>query len=151
MSNAATSELYQQVILDHNKNPRNFRAMEHPTYFCEGQNPLCGDQVTVYLEVEGDTLKDVSFTGVGCSICKASASMMTAFLKGKSKAEAETAFHEFHKMVLGELDVESTPNILGRLKVFSNVSQYPVRVKCASLAWHAMHGALESKSATSTE
>lgn len=148
---SVTSELYQQVILDHNKNPRNFRALEHPSCMCEGHNPLCGDHVTVYVNLQENSIKEITFQGVGCSICKASASMMTAFLKGKTTDDAETIFHEFHKMVKGELDVNTTQHHLGRLTVFSNVSNYPVRVKCASLPWHAMHSALKQQTVTSTE
>ncbi|HYX41262.1 MAG TPA: SUF system NifU family Fe-S cluster assembly protein, partial [Pyrinomonadaceae bacterium] len=103
------SELYQQVILDHNKKPRNFKRLEDANRTAEGVNPLCGDQLTVYLHVEDDVIKDVSFEGSGCAISKASASMMTQSVKGKSRAEAETLFNEFHQMVLGELDEEQTP------------------------------------------
>ncbi len=145
------SELYQQVILDHNKNPRNFKALENPTCMCEGHNPLCGDQITVFINLDGPVIKEITFTGVGCAICKASASMMTAFIKGKPKEEAELLFHEFHKMVKGELNVNSEAHHLGRLAIFSNVSHFPVRVKCASLPWHAMHSALEQKGSASTE
>lgn len=148
---SATNELYQQVILDHNKNPRNFKALENPTCLCEGHNPLCGDHVTVFVNLEDETLKEITFTGDGCSICKASASLMTTFLKGKSRTDAKVIFDEFHKMVKGELNVETTPHHLGRLTVFQNVSNYPVRVKCASLAWHAMNSALDRVTVTSTE
>lgn len=147
----ALNELYQEVILDHNKNPRNFKILENADYMCEGHNPLCGDQITVYINVEDQAIKEISFQGIGCSICKASASMMTAFLKGKNQSDAEQIFSEFHQMVKGELDIENTPHHLGRLTVFSNVSNYPVRVKCASLPWHAMHSALHQKKMASTE
>lgn len=144
-------ELYQQVILDHNKKPRNFRALEDATQAAEGQNPLCGDQLTVYLKLEGDRVGEVSFVGSGCAISKASASMMTQAVKGRTRAEAERLFEEFHRMVTGELDEEATPNELGRLKIFAGVREYPARVKCASLPWHTMHAALAGESAATTE
>lgn len=145
------SELYQQVILDHNKKPRNFREIEGATNTAEGHNTTCGDQLTVYLTVDGDTVEDVSFVGVGCAISKASASMMTQIVKGKTAAEAETLFHEFHRMVLGELDEENEPNSLGRLKIFAGVRDFPARVKCASLSWHTMRAALNGDGLASTE
>jgi len=149
---ADLSELYQQVILDHNKKPRNFKALETATQRQEGYNPLCGDQLTLYLEMDGDVIKDVAFQGSGCAISKASASMMTVALKGKTKAEAETMFGEFHRMVKGELDPEQEPNQLGRLKIFAGVREFPARVKCASLSWHTAHAALEGAQETiSTE
>ena len=145
------SELYQQVILDHNKKPRNFREIEGATNTAEGHNTTCGDQLTVYLTVDGDRVEDVSFVGVGCAISKASASMMTQIVKGKTPAEAETLFHEFHRMVLGELDEETEENSLGRLKIFAGVRDFPARVKCASLSWHTMHAALNGDGLASTE
>jgi nitrogen fixation NifU-like protein len=146
------SELYQQVILDHNKKPRNFKRLETATREQEGYNPLCGDQLTVYLEVDGETIKDVAFQGSGCAISKASASMMTVALKGKSKEEAVAMFEEFHHMVKGELDPEAQENHLGRLKIFAGVREFPARVKCASLCWHTLRAALEgSAEAISTE
>jgi nitrogen fixation NifU-like protein len=145
------SELYQQVILDHNKKPRNFRVMEAANRRAEGYNPLCGDQLTVYLDLDGDVVKDVSFEGSGCAISKASASMMTQALKGKSREEAETLFNEFHRMVTGELNEESEPNHLGRLTIFSGVRDFPARVKCATLSWHTMHAALRGEELVSTE
>jgi nitrogen fixation NifU-like protein len=145
------SELYQQVILDHNKKPRNFHKIDAANHKAEGYNPLCGDQLTVYAEVENDTLKDVSFEGSGCAISKAAASMMTVAVKGKSKQAAETLFDEFHRMVTGELDEENEPNDLGRLKIFAGVREFPVRVKCASLAWHTLKAALEDQTMVSTE
>lgn len=148
---AELSDLYQQVILDHNKKPRNFKKLETANRTAEGYNPLCGDQLTVYLELDGETVKDVSFEGSGCAISKAAASMMTQSVKGKSREEAETLFNEFHRMVKGELDAELEPNSLGRLKIFAGVRDYPARVKCASLSWHTMHAALENKEAASTE
>lgn len=145
------SELYQQVILDHNKKPRNFRRLETANRTAEGYNPLCGDQLTVYLELEDEVVKDVSFEGSGCAISKAAASMMTQSVKGKTKQEAETLFNEFHQMVTGELDEEAEPNNLGRLTIFSGVRDFPARVKCASLSWHTMHAALKGEGIVSTE
>jgi nitrogen fixation protein NifU and related proteins len=145
------SELYQQVILDHNKKPRNFRRLETANRTAEGYNPLCGDHLTVYMQLEDEVVKDVSFEGSGCAISKAAASMMTQSVKGKTKQEAETLFNEFHRMVTGELDEETTPNNLGRLKIFSGVRDFPARVKCASLSWHTMHAALNNQEITSTE
>jgi nitrogen fixation protein NifU and related proteins len=145
------SELYQQVILDHNKKPRNFRRLETANRSAEGFNPLCGDQLTVYLNLEEDAVKEVSFVGSGCAISKAAASMMTQAVKGKNKEQAEKLFNEFHRMVTGELDEEATPNALGNLKIFAGVRDYPVRVKCATLAWHTMHAALNNQDLVSTE
>jgi len=145
------SELYQQVILDHNKKPRNFRKLESANHSAEGFNPLCGDQLTVYLNLEDGAVKEISFEGSGCAISKAAASMMTQAVKGKSKQEAEQLFSEFHSMVTGELDEETTSNGLGNLKIFSGVREFPVRVKCASLPWHTMHAALNNQAITSTE
>ena len=145
------SELYQQVILDHNKKPRNFHKLEAANHTAEGYNPLCGDQLIVYATLENGTLKDVSFEGSGCAISKAAASMMTVAVKGKTQAEVETLFGEFHKMVTGELDEENEPNELGHLKIFAGVREFPVRVKCASLAWHTLKAALEDQTLVSTE
>jgi len=145
------SELYQQVILDHNKKPRNFRKLEAPSHTAEGYNPLCGDQLTVYLNITGDQVKDVGFEGSGCAISKASASMMTQAVKGKSKEEAENLFREFHSMVTGELNEETEENSLGNLKIFAGVREFPVRVKCATLPWHTLHAALHQQDQVSTE
>lgn len=145
------SELYQQVILDHNKKPRNFRRIEAADRMSEGYNPLCGDQLTVFMQMDGDRVADISFEGSGCAISKAAASMMTQSVKGKTRQEAETLFREFHGMVTGTLDEEETPNNLGRLTIFSGVRDYPARVKCASLAWHTMRAALEGQELVSTE
>jgi nitrogen fixation NifU-like protein len=134
------TELYQSVILDHNRKPRNFGELAGANRHAEGKNPLCGDQVRVELRVEGDTIADVMFTGQGCAISKASASLMTAAVKGKSRADAEALFERFHAMVLGQ--GEATKETLGQLVVFSGVSRFPVRVKCASLAWHTLRAAL---------
>ena len=145
------SELYQQVILDHNKKPRNFHKLENANRTADGYNPLCGDQLRVYLHVEDDQVKDVSFEGSGCAISKASASMMTQAVKGKTKQEAETLFNEFHRMATGELDEENDPNHLGKLKIFAGVRDFPARVKCATLSWHTMHAALNEEQSATTE
>lgn len=145
------SELYQQVILDHNKKPRNFRKIDNANRRADGHNPLCGDQLTVYLDFEGGVVKDISFEGSGCAISKASASMMTQALKGKTVDETEVLFNEFHQMVTGELDEETQPNHLGRLTIFAGVRDFPARVKCASLSWHTMHAAIQGAEAVSTE
>jgi nitrogen fixation NifU-like protein len=147
------SELYQQVILDHNKKPRNFRRLETANHSAEGYNPLCGDQLTVYLNLEDNAVKEISFQGSGCAISKAAASMMTQAVKGKSKQEAEQLFNSFHEMVTGDEveDEETIAKRLGNLRVFSGVREFPVRVKCATLAWHTMHAALNNQQTTSTE
>jgi nitrogen fixation NifU-like protein len=145
------SELYQQVILDHNKKPRNFRRLETANHTAEGYNPLCGDQLTVYLNLEDDTVKEVGFEGSGCAISKAAASMMTQAVKGKSKEQVENLFQEFHSMVMGELNEETDENSLGNLKIFAGVREFPVRVKCATLAWHTLHAALNKEAQVSTE
>jgi nitrogen fixation NifU-like protein len=140
-----TNELYQQVILDHNRKPRNFKVLESANREQMGHNPLCGDELTLYLELEGETIRDISFQGSGCAISKASASMMTMAVKGKTLAEAETIFSEFHRMVRGELDPEQEPHHLGRLTILAGVREFPARVKCASLCWHTLHAAIEGK------
>jgi nitrogen fixation NifU-like protein len=138
-------ELYQQVILDHNKSPRNFREMENATQHAEGYNPLCGDHIDIYLLIEDGVVKDVSFKGEGCAISKASASLMTSILKGKTKEEAEKLFEKFHDLVTGKLGDNPNTDELGKLAVFAGVQEFPVRVKCASLAWHTMMNALKGK------
>lgn len=145
------SDLYQEVILEHNKNPRNFREMPDANSRADGHNPLCGDQLKVYLHLDGDKVTDVSFTGSGCAISKASASMMTQAVKGKTKEEAEVLFDEFHRMVTGKLDIENEENHLGKLRIFSGVLEFPARVKCASLSWHTVHAALHGEEVVSTE
>ena len=145
------SDLYQEVILDHNKNPRNFREIENADKTADGKNPLCGDALRVYVAMDGDTVKDVSFKGSGCAISKASASMMTQAVIGKKRNEAEIIFDEFHKMVTGELDIESDENHLGKLKIFAGVLEFPARVKCASLSWHTLNAALHGEETISTE
>lgn len=137
-------DLYQEVILEHSKAPRNYRQLGAPNRRAEGFNPLCGDHFTVYLEMEGDAIRDVSFQGSGCAISRASASMMTQAVKGKSKAEAAKLFDTFHKLVTtGE--VNGNQSDLGKLAVFSGVSEFPVRVKCATLAWHTLEAAIAGK------
>lgn len=138
-------DLYQEVILEHSKAPRNFRRLAGANRKAEGFNPLCGDHFTVYLEVEGDSIRDIAFQGSGCAISKASASMMTQSLKGKTMAEAEKLFDEFHKLVTGAAKNNGGAKDMGKLAVFSGVCDYPARVKCATLAWHTLQAALEGK------
>ena len=145
------NDLYQEVILEHNKNPRNFREIAEADKTATGNNPLCGDALRVYIDMEGDTVQDVSFKGSGCAISKASASMMTQVVKGKTKEEAEVLFDEFHRMVLGEMDEETEENHLGKLKIFAGVREFPARVKCASLSWHTLNAALHGEETISTE
>ena len=133
-------ELYQEVILDHNRSPRNYRAMANANRKAQGYNPLCGDHVTVYLDLEKGVIKDISFQGSGCAISKASASMMTAELKGKTEAEAKELFENVHKMLTGESNEQGG---IGKLKILSGVCKFPARVKCASLAWHTVNSALK--------
>lgn len=145
------NELYQETILEHNKNPRNFREIEDPDKTALGNNPLCGDALQVYVKMEGDKVGDVAFKGSGCAISKASASMMTQAVKGKTRDEADKLFNEFHRMVTGELDIETEENDLGRLKAFSGVLEFPARVKCASLSWHTLNAALHGEDEITTE
>ncbi len=133
-------ELYQEVILDHNRSPRNFRTMEDASRTVEGYNPLCGDHYTVYVKVEDGRIKDVSFTGAGCAISKASASVMSAMMKGKTLEEADVLYRSFHRLVKGE---GAEGDAVGKLAAFAGVSEFPARVKCASLAWHTLHSALQ--------
>jgi nitrogen fixation NifU-like protein len=135
--------LYQELILEHNRKPRNFREMPDADRTIEGRNPLCGDSLTLWVKLENDAIADVSFKGQGCAISKASASLMTAAVKGKTRAEAEDLFGRFHQLVTGTLP-ESEQQSLGSLRALGGVSRFPLRVKCASLAWHALHSALES-------
>ena len=142
-------ELYQETILDHHKKPRNFRKLAGECRHLEGYNPLCGDKITVYLKLDGDVIRDISFQGSGCAISTASASMMTEILKGKTRPQAEEIFRMFHNLVTGQ---ESKEEDLGKLAVFSGVREFPVRVKCATLAWHTFQAALEGENKTvSTE
>ena len=146
-------ELYQDIILDHGRHPRNFHALEHPTHLARGHNPLCGDRVTVYLAIDGDKIADVSFEGRGCAISTASSSLMTEVLKGKSLDEARKLFAQFHAKVTGGAP-EAVPEALEedaeRLEPLTGVKAYPVRVKCATLPWHAFEAALKSDLAGAT-
>jgi len=136
-------DLYQEVILDHNKRPRNFRAIDPCTHHADGYNPLCGDRITVYLDVHDDIIRDVAFQGSGCAISSASASLMTEALKDKPVAEVEPLFQDFHDAVMG--DGLPSPAKLGKLIALAGVRDYPSRVKCATLAWHALRAALENR------
>ncbi len=140
---SSLSELYQNVILEHNRSPRNYRAIEDADRRAEGNNPLCGDQLTVWLRLDGDTISDAAFQGMGCAISRASASLMTAAVKGKSRQEAGRLFERFHRLVTAGPGADD-PETLGKLAVFSGVSEYPSRVKCASLPWHTLKAALDS-------
>lgn len=146
-------ELYQDIILDHGRHPRNFRALEHPTHLARGHNPLCGDRVTVYLALDGDRISDVSFDGRGCAISTAAASLMTEVLKGKTVAEARALFARFHAEVTGAAPVEVPESLAEdaeRLEPLTGVKAYPVRVKCATLPWHAFEAALKGGLAAET-
>ncbi len=139
-----TKDLYQEVIIEHNKKPRNFRKLDNPTHSAEGYNPLCGDHLHIYLQVgPNNIIDDFTFEGDGCAISKASASMMTQRLKGKSVNEAKELFKEFHQLVNGKLNPDKDPNHLGKLAIFSGIWHFPARVKCASLCWHTLKGALD--------
>ena len=144
---SSLSELYQNVILEHNRSPRNFRVMEDADRRAEGNNPNCGDSLTVWLKFDGDVITDASFHGKGCAISRASASLMTAAVKGKPRREAQEIFDRFHHMITGRLDPAAVET-LGKLAVFSGVSSYPTRVKCASLPWHALKAALSPDNPT---
>lgn len=147
---AHSTQLYQEVILDHNKKPRNWGTLADATHQAEGVNPLCGDHIHLSARVNGDVVEVVNFEGESCAICKASASMMTAAVKGKARADAELMVREFRDMATGKLD-PGGPHHLGRLTVFAGVRDLPTRVKCAILPWHTLHAALNSIAATSTE
>lgn len=134
-------DLYQQVIVDHSKKPRNYHSLQDATRKVEGYNPLCGDRITIYLKLEGDVVRDISFEGAGCAISTASASLLTESLKGKTLADAEALFESFHALVTGLEPVHEAPK-LGKLEAFSGVCDYPTRVKCATLAWHTLRAAL---------
>jgi nitrogen fixation NifU-like protein len=142
--------LYQEVILDHNRKPRNYGALEHASHHAEGHNPLCGDHISVSLDFDGERIGGIAFQGESCAICKASASMMTVNVKGKTLADAETLIHEFRDMATGKLDLNGHHHI-GRLAVFAGVRDLPTRVKCAILPWHTLHAALNSVASISTE
>jgi len=142
-------DLYQEMILDHYRRPRNRRAMETADAFAEGYNPLCGDRVKVYVQVEDGIVKDVSFQGAGCAISTASASLMTESIRGKSLEQARALFNRFHGLITGEPAENGAPE-LGKLEVFSGVGKYPARVKCATLVWHTVNAALENRKETVT-
>jgi nitrogen fixation NifU-like protein len=141
-------DLYQEVILDHHRKPRNFHKIEHANRQADGFNPLCGDRVSVYIQIEDGIIRDIGFIGTGCAISTASASMMTESLKGKTEAEAQAIFERFHDLVTDHGASRPDPATMGKLAVFSGVREYPVRVKCATLAWHAMRAALEGQRET---
>ena len=151
MSAPDLDELYQSIILDHYRRPRNFRALPEATGEAAGRNPLCGDELTVWVKVDGDTIDEVTFQGSGCAISRASASLMTAAVKGKTRAEADALFTQVHAMVTGGADAPA-PESLGSVRALAGVGRFPMRVKCASLAWHALKAALERPvGAVSTE
>ncbi len=143
------SDLYQEVILDHNKRPRNFRALEQPSHWADGYNPLCGDRLRLFVKVDGEVITDIAFQGSGCAISKASASLMTDALRGHTVEEARQLFERFHRMVTTPTD--QAVEDLGKLSVLSGVREFPVRVKCASLAWHTLKAALDRTPTASTE
>ena len=145
-----TNSLYQEVILDQNRKPRNYGKLDHANHHAVGHNPLCGDRLNIALQLDNDQINDIAFEGESCAICKASASMMTAAVKGKSRSDAETLIHEFRELATGKLDANH-PNHLGRLTVFSGIRDLPTRVKCAILPWHTLHAALNSLDNASTE
>ncbi len=151
MADAALDALYQEVILDHNRRPRNFHPMEHATCSADGKNPNCGDQLTIWLRVEDEKVADVSFQGVGCAISKASASLMTQAIKGKSRGDVTALYQKVHKLVTGEDPSLTTDKELGALRALGGVSKFPMRVKCASLSWHAMKAALDGAAVVTTE
>jgi nitrogen fixation NifU-like protein len=134
-------ELYQQIIVEHNRSPRNFKRIDDATRTAEGDNPLCGDRITLYVKLDGDVISDIGFQGKGCAISRSSASLMTGAVKGKTVAEAEKLFRVFREMVAGE-HAMADPQSLGKLAAFAGVRQFPSRVKCANLAWHTLHAAL---------
>ena len=139
------ADLYQQIIIEHNRSPRNFKVVEDATKVAAGDNPLCGDKITLYVKLDGGVISDVGFQGKGCAISQASASLMTSAVKGKTVSEAETLFHGFHDMVTGENPSPDT-KALGKLAAFAGVKQFPARVKCANLAWHTLHAAVSNSS-----
>ena len=142
--------LYQEMILEHNRKPRNFGALAHATHHAAGHNPLCGDHIDISLVMQGTVIEQVGFVGEACAICKSSASMMTVAVKGKSQADAEMLIGEFVAMTTGKLDMHSAHH-LGHLKVFAGIADLPVRVKCAVLPWHTLHAAFHAVESSSTE
>jgi len=146
-----SKQLYQEVILDHNRKPRNWGKLEDATHRSEGVNPLCGDHIWVALKVDGDRIEKIAFEGESCAICKASASMMTTAVKGKTAADAQMLVDHFRAMAVGAEDLETSGRYLGRLTVFAGVRDLPSRVKCAILPWHTLHAALDQQDSTTTE
>jgi nitrogen fixation NifU-like protein len=144
-------ELYQQTILEHNRSPRNFKKLDTANRTAEGNNPLCGDHITLYVRLDGDVIREIGFQGSGCAISQASASLMTAAVQGKTATEAETLFHQFHDMVAGGPEAPADPKTLGKLAAFAGVKEFPARVKCANLSWHTLHAALQSQTSVTTE
>ena len=144
-------ELYQQTILEHNRNPRNFKKLDPADRTAEGNNPLCGDRITLYVRLDGEVIREIGFQGSGCAISQASASLMTAAVQGKTAGEAEALFHRFHDMVAGGPDAPADPRTLGKLAAFAGVREFPARVKCANLSWHTLHAALQSQASVTTE
>ncbi len=138
-------DLYQQTILDHNRNPRNFRTVPGANRAAEGNNPLCGDRISLQVRVDGDVIREIGFQGSGCAISKASASLMTGAVQGKTTAEAESLFRAFHDMLAGGPDAPADPTSLGKLAAFAGVRSFPARVKCANLSWHTLHAALQHR------
>lgn len=146
-----SKSLYQEVILDHNRKPRNYGALDPASHHAVGHNPLCGDRLEITMDIADEQINGIAFHGESCAICKASASMMTTAVKGKTRADAETLIDEFRSMATGKLDLEQDSHQLGRLTVFSGIQDLPTRVKCAILPWHTLHAALNSIESTSTE
>lgn len=140
---ADLADLYQQIIIDHNRNPRNFKHLDDANRTAHGDNPLCGDKITLYVHLDGEVISDVGFQGSGCAISRASASLMTGAVKGKTTADAEALFHAFHAMVVGETGAADA-KALGKLAAFAGVRQFPARVKCANLPWHTLHAAINA-------
>jgi len=144
-------QLYQEMILDHNKNPRNFKVLDHPTHKAEGYNPMCGDHYNLYLNVKDGKIEDVGFDGAGCAISKSSASIMTTCLKGSTIEEADQMFENFHRMLTDETNPGELPGKLCKIAALQGVKSFPTRIKCATLVWHTMKSALEGKEEVSTE
>lgn len=146
-----SSQLYQEIILDHNKKPRNYGKLEDATHRSEGLNPLCGDHIWLAAKIGGDRIESIAFEGESCAICKASASMMSVAVKGRTVAEVETLVEHFRAMTTGQEDAETSGRYLGRLTVFAGVKDLPSRVKCAILPWHTLHAAVNAEAVTTTE
>ena len=143
-------DLYQEVVMDHNRRPRNFRKLDGANRTSDGFNPLCGDQISLYLKVEDDLITDVGFQAAGCAISKASASMMTESIKGKTREEAERIFAGFRQMVTREVGADFSDNLPGDLEILRGIAEYPARIKCATLSWHTLHSALNAQEETAS-